>query len=147
MLKNNEKGIFSIIDGIFAITLIFIVFLLFNYMIDFQHDYSGYTNDFKDSQDYMELLSNKINFEDKSILEKSENILKNNNNSKKSIDEVSCLINESFNDLQIESNFLFTETNYLKSYPILQSGNINDAQNISVAIRNIGDYSFVLYIW
>ena len=148
MIKNNEKGFISIIDGILAITLLLIVFSLFNFIISSQTlDYSHNFNEFKDSQDVMEILSNKINFEDKSILEKAEFILKSNNNSKSSIKEVSLLVNESFHILIPNSNYLFTENNYLKGEEISYNGDFTMAENVSVAIRQVGNYSFVLYIW
>jgi len=144
MIKKDENGMLSIIDGIFSITLVFIVFSLFNLIIvPIPTDYS---ENIKDSQDIMELLSNKVNFQDKSVLDEAEFILRSNNNSKKAIDEVAILIKNFFNDLNLKSNYLFTENNYLKGEPILNKGNINNVENISVASRNIGNYSFVLYL-
>lgn len=142
----GNKGFISIVDGILAITLLLIVFTLFNSMISFESSDYSYV-EFKDSQDIMEILSNKIDFEDKSILEKSELILKSDNNSKESIKEVSLLVNETFKDLIPSSNYLFTEKNYLKEEIISSRGNILDGENITVASRNVGNYSFILYIW
>lgn len=148
MFKKDKKGFLSIIDGIFAIFLLIIVFSLFTSIINIPTtDYNFYSNDFKDSQDIMELLSNKIYFKDQSILEKAESILKSNNNSKNSINEVAILIDDTFKKIPISSNYLFSEINYLKGETIASNGEINNAQNISVAIRNVGDYSFILYLW
>jgi len=148
MFKKDTKGFLSIIDGIFAILLLLIVFSLFNSIIDLEiSEYSYTSNEFKDSQDIMELLSNKINFEDKSFLEEAEFILKRDNNSKTSIKEVSILFNNTTKELISNSNYLFTETNYLKGESISSSGDIKNTNNLSVAKRNVGNYSFILYMW
>jgi hypothetical protein len=145
--KKDIHGFISIIDGVLAISIILIGILLFNSLVNIPFsDYSTYSNDFKTSQDIMEILATKVN-DEMSVLENIENILRYNNNSKNSIIEVSNILNDSLKDLEFNNNFYFTENNYLNGEDILSSGNINQAENISVATRNIGNYSFTLYVW
>ncbi|WP_409200227.1 hypothetical protein [Methanobrevibacter sp. DSM 116169] len=148
MILKNEKGFLHIIDAFFAITLVFLVFLVLTYTNTISSpDFSSQSYNIKDSQDIMEVLSTKTNYNDKTLLENAEYILRENNNSKISINKVSILLNETLYDLSKDSNFYFTERNYLKEEVILEKGNINNANNLSVAIRYVGDYCFVLYLW
>jgi hypothetical protein len=145
---NDNKGFLSSIDAVLAITLVLICFLLFNFVIELPiSSYSHESKDFKTSQDIMESLANKINFTDISTLEKIEFILKSNNNSKDSIDEVSSIIKVSFDELGLKNNYSFIETNNLNGKNILSSGNFDENDNLTIARRNVGNYSFVLYIW
>lgn len=145
--KNDNNGFISVIDGILTISIILIGVLLFNSLIYTPLlDYSSYSHDFKTSHDVMEVLASKVNGE-QSTLEHIEFLLKSNNNSRNSIIEASNILNYSFNNLELNQNFYFTENNYLKGENILSSGDINQAENITIATRNIGNYSFSLYMW
>lgn len=144
----NKKGFLSIIDGILAITIVLMCFIIFNSIISISDSsYSDSVHDFKTSQDIMEALSSKINYTDSSILEKTSYILESGNNSKESIKKASIYINASFNELELNNNFLFVETKKLGGKTILSSGNFENADNYTVASRNCGNYSYTLYIW
>ena len=73
-------------------------------------------------------------------------ILNDNKNSKKSVVEVSKICSDKFNELKIK-NYRFIETNHLKSKVLASSGDFSKAENLSVATRNYGDYSYTLYVW
>ena len=143
----DSKGSFFIIDAILAIVLILIVFFIVNSAISIPTpEYSYQTKDNRDVQDIMELLSGKVDFTDQTFLGEISNILKENKNSKQSIREVSKISKDKLDSSNLD-NYQFSENNVLKGEVLASSGNYNNAQNVSVAIRTYGDYSYSLYLW
>lgn len=143
----DEKGNFFIIDAVLAIILLLIIFLAFNFAISF-HDssYSSEIKKSKNAQDIMEILSGKIYYEDKTFIGDISEILKENENSKESISEVSKLSEDKFSTLKLK-NYRFSETNVLNGKMLAGSGDYSKASDVSVAIRTYGDYSYTLSIW
>ena len=73
-------------------------------------------------------------------------ILKDGENSKESVAKVSKISKNKLDSYNLK-NYKFCENNILKCEVLASSGNYNNAQNVSVAIRTYGDYSYSLYLW
>lgn len=143
----DETGSLYIADAIIALSILFIVMLMLNTLISLPNpSYPDVAHDSKDAQDIMEILSGKVDFNDRTFLDKITTILKDNKNSKKSVLEVSKLCEEKFGEFKI-SNYRFVETNNLDSKVLASSGDFSKAENISVATRNFDGYSYTLYLW
>ena len=141
----DEKGYFYIIDAFLAILILLIAILMVNSVISTTSpSYSTQSHDFTSAQDTMELLSAKINFTDRVFIEDISNILSTNHNSKHSVREVSKLCSEKFKKLGIE-NYQFRENNVLGGKVLASSGMLGE--DVSIATRNYGDYSYTLYVW
>ena len=143
----DNKGNLLIIDAVIAIVLILMVFLAFNTAISLKDSYdSDEIKNSKESQDIMDLLSGKINFTDRTFLGEISTILKENKNSKQSIQEVSEICESEFKSFDLK-NYRFSETNVLDNKVLASSGDYSKASGVSVASRNYGDYSYTLSIW
>lgn len=144
----NNKGYFEIFDGLMAVILLFTVFLIFNLGLNVPNDsVSTVSHDFRESQDFMEQLSSKVNITDTSFLEDISEVLREGHNSKNSMRMVSSMCEKKFKTLGLEGSYYFTETNHLNGDKIIASGNIDSATNITTASRHCGDYCYVLYVW
>ena len=143
----DNKGSFYIIDAILAVILLLIVFLAINATITMPtHDYSYETRDIKTAQDIMELLSGKVDFEDESFISEISAILNEGENSKESIREVSRISKSKLDSYDLE-NYRLVETNVLNNVVLTSKGDWDNAENISVATRTYGEYSFTLSVW
>ena len=143
----DNKGSFYIIDAILAVILLLIVFLAINATITMPtHDYSYETRDIKKAQDIMELLSGKVDFEDESFISEISAILSEGENSKESIREVSRISKSKLDSYDLE-NYRLVETNVLNNVVLTSKGDWDNAENISVATRTYGEYSFTLSTW
>ena len=143
----DNKGSFYIIDAILAVILLLIVFLAINATITMPtHDYSYETRDIKTAQDIMELLSGKVDFEDESFISEISAILNEGENSKESIREVSRISKSKLDSYDLE-NYRLVETNVLNNVVLASRGDWDNAENISVATRTYGEYSFTLSTW
>lgn len=143
----DEKGSFYIIEAILAITILLIAILIVNTVISIPSpDYSYEGHDLKSAQDIMEILSKKINFTDQTFLGEISTVLKENKNSKKAIRDVSDICQDKFDSFNLK-NYKFCENNKLKGKILASKGNYNNAQEVSVATRTYGDYSYTLYVW
>ena len=143
----DNKGSFYIIDAILAVILLLIVFLVINATITMPtHDYSYETRDIKTAQDIMELLSGKVDFEDESFISEISAILSEGENSKESIREVSRISKSKLDSYDLE-NYRLVETNVLNNVVLASRGDWDNAENISVATRTYGEYSFTLSTW
>lgn len=141
----DEKGYFYIIDAFLAIVILLIAILMVNSIVSTSNpNYSSTSHDFKSAQDTMELLSAKINSTDRVFIEDISNILDENHNSKHSVREVSNLCREKFEKLGLK-NYQFKENNVLGGKVLASSGAVGE--DVSVASRSYGDYSYTLYIW
>lgn len=143
----DNKGSFYIIDGVLAVILLLMVFLVINTAITIPtHDYSYETHDIRMAQDIMEVLSGKIDFADESFLGEISNILIENKNSKESVSQV-CELSQNKLDSYNLKNFKFTENNLLDGKVLASNGDFKKARDVSVATRNYGDYSYTLFVW
>lgn len=144
---NDAKGSLYLADAIIALSILFIVMLMLNTLISIPSPtYSDVSHNSKNAQDIMEILSGKVDFEDKTFLSEITSILKDKKNSKKSILEVSKICVDKFSEFKI-NNYRFIETNHLDSKVLASSGDFSKAENVSVATRNFDDYSYTLYVW
>ena len=144
----DEKGLLYIFDVIFAVVLLLIAILVINAVVISipSPQYSESVKDFKDAQDIMEMVNGKINSSDKTFIAEISSILAENENSKESIREVSDISKDKFHQFKL-NNYRFSENNVLNGVVLASSGDYNDAENISVASRNYGDYSYTLSVW
>ena len=143
----DNKGSFYIFDAIIAVVLILLVFLVVNTTISLPtSDYSYESKDIRTAQDVMELLSGKVDFEDRTFLEEISAILEEGENSKESIGEVSEISQRKLDSYDIK-NYSFTENNVLDGKVLASSGDYKKADNVDVASRTYGDYSYSLSIW
>ena len=143
----DENGSLYIADAIIALSILFIAMLMLNSLVSLPNPtYSDVSHDSKDAQDIMEILSGKVDFEDKTFLNDITGILKENKNSEKSVSEVSKLCEDKFSEFKIK-NYRFIESNHLDSKVLASSGDFTKAEKISVATRNFDGYSYTLYVW
>ena len=108
-------------------------------------------NDFKTSQDIMEIMSSNLDGRDHSILESISYILSINNNSISSKREVKLILDDFFSryllDDEMNYHYAFTETNQLDGEVLSSNGDYLSADRVNVAIRNYGNYSYKLYLF
>ena len=143
----DNKGSFYLIDAMLAVVLLLIVFLAINATVTMPtHEYSYETRDIRTAQDVMELLSGRIDFQDKSFISEISGILKEGENSKESVREVSKISRDRLDSYDLE-NYRLVESNVLNDEVLALKGNYDDAENVSVATRTYGDYSFTLSTW
>ena len=143
----DERGNLYIADAILALSIIFVVMLMLNTLISLPNPtYSVASHNSKNSQDIMEILSGKVDFEDETFLEKITNILKEDEDSDKSIREVSLICKNKFEELNL-TNYRFVESNHLESRVLASSGNFPEYGNVSSATRSFDDYSYTLMLW
>ncbi len=143
----DNKGSFYIFDAIIAVVLILLVFLVVNTTISLPtSDYSYESKDIRTAQDVMELLSGKVDFDDRTFLEEISSILEDGENSKESIGEASEISKRKLDSYNIK-NYRFTENDVLDGEVLASSGDYKKADNVDVASRTYGDYSYSLSIW
>ena len=148
LIKDN-KGFVSLADALLSIFILFMVFIAFNMMIDIDlPSLSEENNDFKTSQDIMEIMSSKIDGRDFSLIERISFILSSNNNSIASIREVKSLLYDFFSAyLDNGYHYAFVETKNLNGEILSSNGDYESSDRVNVAIRNYGNYSYKLYLF
>lgn len=141
-LYGENNGVYTITDGIIAISLIFIAFFAFNSMINIDIVNNNYQvlNDYKTSQDLMEILSTNT---DEVSLNQIYYILKSNNNSIESTNQVSLILNSFFDKNIPDKNYVFKVNNEI----FASKGNLEDKDNYNSAKRRLGDYTFTLIVY
>lgn len=143
----DNRGSFYIMDAIIAVVLLLMAFLVVNAAISMPtHDYSYESKDITKAQDIMELLSGKIDFNDNTFIAKVSSILEDGENSKESIMQVSEISQNKLDSYNIK-NYRFCENNVLKGKVLASSGDYNEYDNVDVATRTYGDYSYTLSVW
>ena len=148
LIKDN-KGFVSLADAMLSIFLLLIVLIAFNMMIDIGvPSLSEESNDFKTSQDIMEIMSSKVDGRDYTVLERITYILSENNNSITSKREVKAILDEFFMVyFDDRYHYSFVETNQLNGEILSSNGDYSSSERVNVAIRNYGNYSYKLYIF
>ena len=148
LIKDN-KGFVSLADALLSIFILFMVFIAFNMMIDIDlPSLSEENNDFKTSQDIMEIMSSKIDGRDFSLIERISFILSSNNNSIASKREVKSLLDDFFSAyLDNGYHYAFVETKNLNGEVLSYNGDYESSDRVNVAIRNYGNYSYKLYLF
>lgn len=148
-IKDN-KGFLSLLDGILAISILFIGLLAFNVILNF-HAPTPY-DDFIDSKvanDAMEIMTLKIDENSYSTLDSIVGILKSNDNNldHETKETIANIAGSFLNKTVPDKNYLLVENNVLDGEVIVSKGDILVASNISTTTRNLGEYSFTLSVF
>ena len=148
LIKDN-KGFVSLADAMLSIFILLMVLMAFNMMSDIEiPSLSEETNDFKSSQDIMEIMSSKVDGRDYTVLERITYILAENNNSIASRREVKAILDEFFMVyFDDRYHYSFVETNQLNGDILSSNGDYSSSERVNVAIRNYGNYSYKLYVF
>ena len=148
LIKDN-KGFVSLADAMLSIFILLMVLVAFNMVVDIEiPSLSEESNDFKSSQDIMEIMSSKVDGRDYAVLERITYILSENNNSIASKREVKVILDEFFMVYFDEMyHYSFVETNQLNGEVLSSNGDYSSSERVNVAIRNYGNYSYKLYIF
>ena len=145
----DNKGFVSLADAMLSIFILLMVLMAFNMMIDIEvPSLSEESNDFKTSQDIMEIMSSKVDGRDYTVLERITYILSENNNSIDSRREVKAILDEFFMVyFDDRYHYSFVETNQLNGDILSSNGDYSSSERVNVAIRNYGNYSYKLYVF
>ena len=145
----DNKGFVSLADAMLSIFILLMVLVAFNMVVDIEiPSLSEESNDFKSSQDIMEIMSSKVDGRDYTVLERITYILSENNNSIASKREVKAILDEFFMLYFDEMyHYSFVETNQLNGDILSSNGDYSSSERVNVAIRNYGNYSYKLYIF
>ena len=148
-LINDNNGFVSLTDALLSIFILFMVLIAFNMVSDIEIPIlSEECNDFKSSQDIMEIMSSKVDGRDHTLLERITYILSKNNNSFASKREVKEILDEFFMIYMDDRyHYSFIETNQLNGDILSSNGDYANSERVTVAIRNYGNYSYRLYIF
>ena len=148
LIKDN-KGFVSLADAMLSIFILLMVLMAFNMMSDIEiPSLSEESNDFKSSQDIMEIMSSKVDGRDYTVLERITYILSENNNSIASRREVKAILDEFFMVyFDDRYHYSFVETNQLNGDILSSNGDYSSSERVNVAIRNYGNYSYKLYVF
>ena len=148
LIKDN-KGFVSLADAMLSMFILLMVLMAFNMMIDIEiPSLSEESNDFKTSQDIMEIMSSKVDGRDYAVLERITYILSENNNSIASKREVKAILDEFFMVyFDDRYHYSFVETNQLNGDILSSNGDYSSSERVNVAIRNYGNYSYKLYVF
>ena len=146
-IVKDERGFLSLFDSLLALFLVFVVFIAFNMVMEIEvPSLSEENNDFKTSQDLMEILSSKATDRDYSTLEIISYTLDYNNNSLASQREVTGILDEFFSIYLSSGSYSFAETSQLGGKVLSSRGNVMDGDEVTVAIGHYGNYSYKLYV-
>lgn len=148
LIKDN-KGFISLTDALLSIFILLMVLIAFNMITDIEiPSLSEENKDSKTGQDIMEVMSSKIDGRDHTVLERITYILSENNNSIASKREVKEILDDFFMVyLEDRYHYSFVETNQLNGEVLSSNGDYESANNIDVAMRRYGDYSYSLYLF
>ena len=145
----DNKGFVSLADAMLSIFILLMVLVAFNMVVDIEiPSLSEESNDFKSSQDIMEIMSSKVDGRDYTVLERITYILAENNNSIASRREVKAILDEFFIVyFDDRYHYSFVETNQLNGEILSSNGDYSSSGRVNVAIRNYGNYSYKLYVF
>ena len=145
----DNNGFVSLADAMLSIFILLMVLVAFNMVVDIEiPSLSEESNDFKSSQDIMEIMSSKVDGRDYTVLERITYILAENNNSIASRREVKAILDEFFIVyFDDRYHYSFVETNQLNGGILSSNGDYSSSERVNVAIRNYGNYSYKLYIF
>ena len=145
----DNKGFVSLADAMLSIFILLMVLVAFNMVVDIEiPSLSEENNDFKSSQDIMEIMSSKVDGRDYAVLERITYILSENNNSITSKREVKAILDEFFMVyFDDRYHYSFVETNQLNGEILSSNGDYSSSGRVNVAIRNYGNYSYKLYVF
>jgi hypothetical protein len=143
----NNKGFLSLFEILTGFLIIILALISFNIGVNmYIPTNSEEIVDYNEAQDIMELMSSKIDINQQSFLEKIKQKLESDSYFEDSLDEISFMSGTFLNETT-DKNYLLLENNQLNGTVLAVNGDFNSAENIASSIRNIGNYSFSLYIW
>jgi hypothetical protein len=127
--------------------LIFLIISIFNIAIDinFKSPSEEKINP-QMAQDIIELMSSKTNAKEESLLDIISYNLESNNYSYESRKDVDLMI-KNFLNKTTNKNYLLLESNILNNTVLSSKGNFNQSQSISTSTREVGNFSYTLYIY
>jgi hypothetical protein len=148
LIKDNN-GFISLMDALLSIFILLMVLIAFNMMIDLDvSSLSEKNDDFKTSQDIMDVMSSKVDGRDYTLIERISYILDENNNFIESKREAKALLDDFFSShLNQKYHYSFVETNQLNGEVLSSNGDFTGAERVNVAIRNYENYSYKLYLF
>lgn len=140
--KEDNRGFYSIVDGVLAICLIIILFMSFSSLtnLDTLDNYDDAISDYYDAEGILELMSTSDGVED-SILNQIYLNLREANSSKESFQTSKVIADSFFNQIGMDKNYRFMVNNRILS----SKGEINQ-DNYNSASRFVGDYRFGLIV-
>ncbi|MGN0092980.1 MAG: hypothetical protein ACI37V_00855 [Methanobrevibacter sp.] len=140
--KEDNRGFYSIVDGILAICLIIILFMSFSSLtnLDTLDNYDNVISDYYDAEDILELMSTSDGMDD-SITNQIYLNLREANNSKESFQTSKVIADSFFNQIGMDKNYRFMVNGRILS----SRGEINQ-DNYNSASRFVGNYRFSLIV-
>jgi len=147
----DKNGFFSLLDGILAISILFMGLLIFNSVLSFENpSISEVSHDSKIANDAIELMSLKLDEDSYSIFENVIFLIETSANGYEDFqtkERISAILEGFLNQIIPNSNYLLIENNVLNGTAIASSGDIVVASDVTSATRNVGNYSFTLFIF
>ncbi|MDR1820466.1 MAG: hypothetical protein LBR15_09520 [Methanobrevibacter sp.] len=142
---NDETGVISLSEILIGSLIIILILVVFNMIIEIHVPVSQELS-INEVQDILDSMSFKSSPSQVSLLEISMKKLENSHFSKTSYDEVNSLLETYLNNFCVP-NYQLIEFSSSKQNILVNKGNFNNANNLKSAVRNLGDYKFLLYIW
>ncbi|MDR3290922.1 MAG: hypothetical protein LBT10_02115 [Methanobrevibacter sp.] len=141
----DETGIVSIPEILIASIIIVLVLIIFNMVIEI-HIPTPQEVNINEVQDILDSLSFRSSNQ-LSLLETSMKKLEDDHFSKKSYDEVNSLLGNYLNKYFNKNYQIIEFSSSQNPITLVNKGNFKENNNLKTAVRNIGDYKFLLYIW
>ncbi|MDR2545282.1 MAG: hypothetical protein LBD03_07085 [Methanobrevibacter sp.] len=142
---SDETGVVSLPEILIGSLIIILILVVFNTIIE-THIPASQELNINEVQDILDSMSFKSSPNQVSLLELSMKKLENSHFSKTSYDEVNRLLGTHLNNCCVP-NYQLIEFSSSKQIILVNKGNLNNANNLKSAVRNLGDYKFLLYTW
>jgi hypothetical protein len=147
MIKEDVNGIFFSIDAILGLIPVFILLLtVANMNIDYTHSYLEKENVLQ-AQDSSEIMAQYTGLDDQTLLEEVSTALSENPNQTQGIESARKIADPFLKKTLGRMKYCLVEINYLEGKEIASSGNIEESNDVGVAVKCCGDYLFKLYVW
>ena len=146
-INSDNKGFIFTLDAVLALIPVFIVLMAVsgvdqgNLILPSQQ--IRLSNQAQDTLDAMAQYPNT----DNSLLEEMVMVLKANNNDGAGVNAAKDVVRGFMNKTLPGRNYKLVELNQLNGDTIISRGDMDDAQNVAVGLKNYGNYSFKLYVW
>jgi hypothetical protein len=143
LIKSNQ-GVLSVFEILIGVLIVILILFAFNIINDI-HISSYQKININEVQDTLDSLSISSP-QQSSLLLTSMKKLEDNHYSQKSHYEVNKLLGNYLTSYS-NKNYLLCEISSKNQIILFNKGNIKDAKNIKTAVRNIGNYKFLLSIF
>ncbi|MDR3223602.1 MAG: hypothetical protein LBT66_07740 [Methanobrevibacter sp.] len=141
----DETGFVSLLEILSASIIIILALLIFNTVSEI-HISTPQEVNINEVQDILDSLSFK-SLNQLSLLETCMKKLEDEHFSKKSYDEVNSLLENYLNKYSNKNYQIIEFSSSQNPITLVSKGSFNNANNLKTAVRNIGDYKFLLYVW